>query len=133
MTFKKQTPDKFGNDYSDSHWTISDINFSIESKTIIVKFAAYKDKLARGGQKLPIPGAEKSYTISGDVFDKVYNTLFSIFGPYFYQFAREEKDISTPENGPDGKPIYISFFEDALDEDDVEITQKLAEGIEKIK
>ena len=124
MALTKQIQDKVGNDYQESYWNISDISFSIPSKTINVKFIAFKDKLAREEEKAAIPGEEKSYTIVGDSFNKIYDAIYPIIGPYFYEHAKNEKDISTPENNSDGTPVRVSFFEEAADELEVKITDK---------
>lgn len=109
--------DKIGNDYPNAFWVVDDIDIRIGQSTIILVFVAYRDTGNYDLDRDPIPGASKTYVLTGaDYWSAISEVsqyppetpIAPILLAMAWQWAYSIKD-----DGPEG--ARISFFEDAVD------------------
>jgi len=114
----KSFTDASGVEHDQAYWRISNVFVDTASKRAAFTFVGYADQDKRNAGKQPIPGATKSYSVSGADFDSLYaqeiaKTLNMM--QIGYKLATDTKDVVTGYNEADGTPIKVSFFDGAED------------------
>lgn len=108
-----QYSDQFGNTYSESYWRVVQINISIVDKNSLIVFYGYKDQATRSAGKQSI--GQKTYTISGDVFDTLYATHLAPNGPNLMQLAYQHATSTLDTPSLENPEELVSFFEGGED------------------
>lgn len=107
--------DQFGNVLEQSYWRLVQCNLGIADRSAMVQFYGYRDEATRRAGKQSI--GQKSYSVSGETFDKLMQEHLTPGGPNImqlaYKIANETKDVAAPT--PEDKDRKVSFFEGAED------------------
>lgn len=113
MALVKAFADSSGNTNPQAYWRAVGINIDSAGNRIGLVFYGYKDAASFGSGLAPLPGAVKSYQVSGPDYGAVAGqapsgaTLYEVLANACETYALGRKDI------PDGQGGTVSFFEGA--------------------
>jgi hypothetical protein len=114
MAFQRAFTDASGNVCPTAYWFPAQVNLGFANRTAYVVFQGWRDVDAWTQGKTPLPGAVKTYTITGPEFLSLYQEHIAPGGPNIAQmvftYARNKKDVVVDPADPSKN---VSFFEHA--------------------
>lgn len=117
MALKMAIIDATGTEHLEAYWRPVQVNLGIADENVHVIFYGYKDQDARLAKKQPLPGAVRTYTISGQEFRDLFAAHMAPGGPNIaqmvYAYAKAKKDVKSPT--PEDPNRMVGFFDNAED------------------
>jgi hypothetical protein len=113
MAFEQPFTDACNNHCPNAYWVPAQINIGFIERMATIVFYGYRSAEDYAARHSPLPGAVKTYMVSGQEFLDLYQEHTAPGGPNLSQmvfaYARKKKDMVDPKDSAKS----VSFFEEA--------------------